>query len=560
MASSSVDICTLCKEDDISSNAITWCTECDVFLCTDCEKHHKRSKASKEHSTMRTVDYHKLPRFMLETSNRCQDHDKRYELYCAFHSCPCCIHCIANKHQKCQDLKPLDDILKDFKSSAAVPLLKKDLQDLRESFEEVLKHLKDKIKTIHIQKINGIQEVRTTRKLLNDYFDKLEKEILTDLESQHSKLATDMEALVQQTENRAELIEQLQEDFSTMTKHATEVQTYIGLREIEKTTSQATKYLDELESSSQFNDVEISVSSTVKSILQDVKSFGNISVKSSRKIFQTKTGRKDQAQNLVPMVHGIEQIKPSLLNTLRVPEGEILQTMTSRILPDGTLLLFHDKENSMIQYNSDGTLMKELMTFEEEPYDLCFVKDNTVAVTFYGATKLLLVDVEKIQLLKTIKLAYNGYGVASDGEVIVISHKGDSKIMILNLKEMTEEFLEEICVHRISLFNGKIYGTHYYDNRVDCYSITGEHLWAFNHEDIYQPEGIAVDMNGFVYITSRGENIIVVLSSDGKTIRTVLCEEDGIMEPCAIDINKELEIMLITCLVDNKGGAFIFKI
>ncbi|CAG2247751.1 unnamed protein product [Mytilus edulis] len=237
-----------------------------------------------------------------------------------------------------------------------------------------------------------------------------------------------MEALVKQTENQAELIDKLQEDFSTMTKHATEVQTYIGLREIEKTTSQAAKYLDELESSSQFNDVEISVSSTVKSILQDVKSFGNISVKSSRKFFQTKTGRKDQAQHLVPMVHGIEQIKPTLLNSLRVPKGEILQTMTSRILPDGTLLLFHDKKNSMVQYNSDGTFMKELMTFEEQPYDVCFVKDNTVAVTFYGTTKLLLVDVEKIQLLKTIKLAYNCYGVSSDGEVIVISHKGVVKL------------------------------------------------------------------------------------------------------------------------------------
>ncbi|VDI62507.1 Hypothetical predicted protein [Mytilus galloprovincialis] len=564
MASSGADICTLCKEDGMSSTAITWCTECEVFLCTDCEKHHKKSKASKEHSTMCTVDYHKLPQFMLETSNRCQDHDKKYELYCAFHSCPCCIHCIANKHQKCQDLKPLDDILKDFKLSAAVPLLKKDLQDLRESFEEVLKHLKDQIKTIHNQKTNGIQEVRTTRKLLNDYFDKLEKEILTDLESQHSKLATDMEALVQQTENRAELIDKLQEDISTMTKHATEVQTYIGLREIEKTTSQAAKYLDELESSSQFNDVEISVSSTVKSILQDVKSFGNISVKSSRKIFQTKTGRKDQAQHLVPMVHGIEQIKPTLLNSLRVPEGEILQIITSRILPDGTLLLFHEKKNSMmVQYKSDGTFMKELMTFEEQPYDLCFVKDNTVAITFYGSTRLLLVDIEKIQLLKTIELASNCYGVSSDSEVIVISHKRGSKIIILNLKDMTQNVLEEIRVHRISLFNGKIYGTYYYEDRVDCYRITGEHLWTFTHEDIYQPEGIAVDMNGFVYITSRGKNRIVVLSSDGKTSRTVLCEDDGMNEPYAIDINKELGTMLVTCTnwdVINKGGAFIFKI
>lgn len=68
-----------------------------------------------------------------------------------------------------------------------------------------------------------------------------------------------------------------------MTKHATELQTYIGMREMEKTTSQEAKYLNELGSGSQLNDVAITVSSIVKSVFQDIKSFGNISVKSSTK-------------------------------------------------------------------------------------------------------------------------------------------------------------------------------------------------------------------------------------------------------------------------------------
>ncbi|XP_063409093.1 uncharacterized protein LOC134692565 [Mytilus trossulus] len=368
-----------------------------------------------------------------------------------------------------------------------------------------------------------------------------------------------MGALVQQMENSAKRIDQLQDDFSTMTKHATELQTYIGLREIEKSTSQEANYLDELVSGSQLNDVEITVSSTVKSVLQDIKSFGNISVKSSTKTFQTKIGRKDQAQHLVPMVYGIEQIKPSLLNSLSVPKGDSLKRITGQILPDGMLLLFHNKKNTLIQYNSDGTFMKELMAFKEQPYDVCFVKDNTVAVTFNHATKVLLVDVEKNQLIKTIELALYCYGVSSDGEVLVISHKEARKTTILNLTDMTEEILEGIRLHRISLFNGNIYGTYYYEDRVDCYRITGEHVWTFTHEDIYQPEGIAVDMNGFVYITSLGKNKIVVLSSDGKSSRTVLCKEDGIMEPYAIDINKELRTMMVAC-VDGKTCAFIFKI
>lgn len=68
-----------------------------------------------------------------------------------------------------------------------------------------------------------------------------------------------MMVLAQQTETRAKRIDLLQDDFSTMTKHATELQTYIGLREIEKTTSQEERYLDELESGSQLQRILLSV-------------------------------------------------------------------------------------------------------------------------------------------------------------------------------------------------------------------------------------------------------------------------------------------------------------
>lgn len=82
---------------------------------------------------------------------------------------------------------------------------------------------------------------------------------------------------------------------------------------------------------------------------------------------------------------------------------------------------------------------------------------------------MLLVDVERNQLIKTIELAHYCYGVSSDGEALVSSQKEARKTTILNLKDMTEEILEGICLHRISLFNGKIYGTYYYEDRVDCY-------------------------------------------------------------------------------------------
>lgn len=301
MESTSTDVCTLCTEDGISNYAVQWCTECEVFLCTDCERHHKRSKASKEHSTMSTVDYHKLPKSIRETSNRCKDHDKKYELYCSTHACPCCVQCITDTHQKCQDMKPLADILKEVKSSAAIPLLKKDLKDLKENFEEVIKYLGDRIKTINSQKEKGLEEVLAMRKQLNDHFDKLEKQIHDDLDAKHSKLKAKLEEIVNEMENRATLVGQLEDEFDTMTKYATELQLYVGLQELETAASRETKYMEDLESENHLDDnnLEVKISSAVFSVLQEDCPFGDISIKSSPHSFHLKIGRKGQAQHLV---------------------------------------------------------------------------------------------------------------------------------------------------------------------------------------------------------------------------------------------------------------------
>ncbi|CAG2251472.1 unnamed protein product [Mytilus edulis] len=249
MASSDRDNCTLCyDEDGTSAEAVIWCTECEVFLCTDCDKHHKKSKTSKDHKTMSTKELHKLPKFMLEISSQCRDHKKKFELYCSFHDCPCCVTCITDEHKKCQDLKPLSDILKHIKSSASIQLLEKDLKNVKENLEEIIKYLNDRIDICKSQKTEAAEQIRSMRKFLDDLLNKLEQEILDDLESMQSQLTSKMNTLIQQLKTEAEQIIKLQSEFSKMTQYATELQMYVGLREIEKTTSQAAKYIDTLKS------------------------------------------------------------------------------------------------------------------------------------------------------------------------------------------------------------------------------------------------------------------------------------------------------------------------
>ncbi|XP_071138232.1 E3 ubiquitin-protein ligase TRIM71-like [Mytilus edulis] len=551
MASSFKHLCTICHDDGISNRAVTWCTECEVLFCEDCEKPHSKSRLSKTHKTLPAEHYHQLPTFMQEISSQCKDHNMKFELYCSFHTCPCCVQCVSDIHQKCQDLKALSDVLRHVKASASVQLLEKDLKDVKENLDTTIKYMKTRISTINTQKKIAVEEIRSMGKSINDYLTKLEQDILNDLESKHKKLILDMATILQQMEEQASQINQMQSQFSKMTQYSTELQMFIGLREVEKTTSQTAKYIEDLEIGDHFieKNLQVNISSALQSILRDVKSFGDINIDTNSSTLQIKAGRKKQAQDLILKVPGIKQIKPSLLTRLAIPKDMMyLRIYACRILPDGKFIILDGRKNQLLLFGKDGTFIRIVATFSESPFDACFVRSNTVAVTLGLVHQTPLVDIEKnkSKIIQTIKLSHFCYGVASDGKNLVIS-SNNRHITTVNLDDMSHTIIERMeGVGRISLFQGNIYGTNYSGDKVCCYKSTGEPLWTFQHQDIGRPEGITIDMQGFVYIGSNGTNNVVVVSPDGQTSKTIISEADGIIRPYGIDVNKETKMIIVS--------------
>ncbi|XP_052103641.1 uncharacterized protein LOC127737148 [Mytilus californianus] len=559
------DVCTLCQHDDLSNQTVTWCRECEVFLCMDCDKHHKKSPSSKCHKIMSTEDYQKLPAFMQDVSGECQEHKKEFELYCSFHTCPCCVQCVT-KHQKCQDLKPLSEIITNVKSSASVQLLEKDIKDLKKNFEHILQYLKSMIDKNNIQKTKAIEEIRTMRRSIDDYIDRLEQQILGDLEIKHSKLKVNMKTLLKQMEHRTVKIRKLQEDFSNMTLYATKLQMYIGLREIEKTTSEEAKYIEDVESGGHLkeNNLEIKISSSLQSILQDVKSFGDINIRTSYSTVQIKAGRKDQAQHLVPAFLGIENIEPSLIKSVTMPKGVCPVAMNAcRILPDGKILILDGRQQRLLLFSTDGIFMRIVVTFKSSPYDLCIVKKNSVAISFGTLNQSALIGIKKNKIIQTIELSHNCKGVTSDGQILLISTYGtlDEKCTLVNLKDMSHKILKGVGGNCMSLFKENVYCTNAREHKVSCYKMTGEPLWTYMYNGIKSPCGLALDINGFVYVASLGTNKIVVVSQDGKTSKTILSEANAIFIPVGIDIHRDTGMMVVSCnMSDGRPNILVFRI
>lgn len=248
----------------------------------------------------------------------------------------------------------------------------------------------------------------------------LEKEILDDLESYQSKLKSEMNTLLGQLKQQANQTSRMLSEFYKMTKHATELQMYIGLGEIEKKTFKAAKYIDDLKSGAHFveKNLEVSISPVLKSLLQDFKSFGDVHIRTGSSTLQIKSGRKDHVQYLVPNVPEIDQIKPSFLTKLTIShEVRSLTIQSCRILPGGRFLLVVEFfGNRVFLYSHKGIFMREVAKPTGYSHDVCYVRNNTVAVSL-GPNKILaMVDVGKNEIIKTIELSERCDSVASDGQ------------------------------------------------------------------------------------------------------------------------------------------------
>ncbi|CAC5391104.1 unnamed protein product [Mytilus coruscus] len=559
MSSSAKHICTICHYDDISKAEVTWCKECEVFFCGDCEKPHKKLRVTMLHKTMSSQDCQKLPTFMQEISSQCRDHNKKFERYCVSHACPCCDQCITDKHQNCRDIEALLDNNKQVKVS-----VENELKEVNDDLDKAITYLKTRIRTIDTQKTETFEQIRYFRKLIDDYLNKIEQKILNDLDSKHSELKLNMASIVLQMEQRLSKIEQMQSEYTKMTQYATELQKYIGLREIKKTTSQTSKYIEDLESGDHFieKNLEVNISSALQSILQDVKSFGDIHINTTSFILKLKAGKKDQAK-CIPV---IDQIKPNLFKRLTIPQSmKCLNIMACLVLPDDKVIILDYNKKQLLLFSNDG--MRKVFTFREYPLDACFVRNNTVAVILGSANQAGLVDVELNTIIQIVEISHYCYGVASDGRNLIIS-SNKYKITKVNLDDMSQTIFEKGVeeLYYISLFQGNITGTTYSQNKICCCKSIEEPFRTFQLKDIVKPGGLTLDKNGFVYIASHGNNSDVVVSPDGKSSRKILSGADDINAPWAKDINRKTGMMAVSSYISDEGNdtfydtAFIYKI
>lgn len=166
-------LCDACAENEQISPADGYCVNCNDCLCQHCIKCHKTNRASRRHILL---DKSKIPtlRNSQKRKDACSIHGSIIEYYCSSCDLFGC-SCLATGHQSCT-VHFIPSILADFDIFQENCNYKERLSNLRQKLVMNRRKYQSNCAAADVFKERAKRDLMRQRKMLNDFFDNLERQ------------------------------------------------------------------------------------------------------------------------------------------------------------------------------------------------------------------------------------------------------------------------------------------------------------------------------------------------------------------------------------------------
>ena len=562
--SSSPSFCGICDIRHISKPSDVWCPDCEEGICTECIEHHSLAKPSRNHTTIPIEEYQKLPSYVLEIKEHCDEHHEKFNLYCKEHECPCCRICNLENHKDCKNVAIMEEIIKNVKTSNMFTDIEHLIKEMIENISKIRQNRETNSSSVKEHKRiieNEIQELRTK---INTHLDKLQEDLMKQLTEAEKQVTNESRELLVSLDEKQKELTEYQTNVVNIRKYASDLQTLLALKQIEKDVETQDTCLHSLVNSNSLNQVKLSykIDSGLKTITTNIQKFGEVVVESKPCEMNLVRKKDKQAQMMVadlspPM--SVDNIQLKLKQKINIKEKIITGCCLSS---DGIMVFSCYIANTVIFINKEGV---ELFQLDKDKtgcyaFNTVFIKDNnSVAVSYGGDNRCLtIIDIESQKVMTTIPMDTYIYGMAVRGRTIYYC-AGSKGIQMFNLNDKSISNVinsDMTCVHYVATSGYKLYYTNYDTHFVTCCDLHGTTQWKFKNERVLRgPLGVFVDNDGNVFVIGLYSENVVVISPDGQRHKQLLSSKDGLQSPRVLDYDKYTNRLLV---VNNSGTAFLF--
>ena len=563
--SSCPSFCGICENRHISKPSEAWCRECEEGLCTECIEYHSSWKLLRGHTTIPIAEYQKLPSYVLEIKEHCNEHHEKFNLYCKEHECPCCGICNVENHKDCKEVTVLENIIKNVKTSTMFNETEHLIKEMFENIGKIRQNRETNSSFVKEQKRIIQDEIQELRTKVNNHLDKLQENLMKELIELEKQVTEETHELLVSLEEKQKKLIEYQTNIVNIKKYSSELQTFIAVKQIEKDVETNDTCLQSLVNSDSLKQTKLTykIDTGLKNITTSIQKFANVVVESKpcEVVF---VRRKDkQAQMMVAEISPSMSVVNIQLNLKQKINIKGTDVRGCSLLPDGRMVFSCYSSNTVRFINKEGIESFQISTDKSGSFDTVYIKDNnSVAVSSgcRGKRCITIIDIESKKVMTTIPMDTYIYGMAVRGRTIYYCTSGKGlKMLNLSDRSVSDIISSDMSyVYYVATSGDKLYYTNNNTNTVICCDLHGTTQWEFNDERVLQhPLGISVDNDGNVYVVGCHSNNVMVISPDGQRHRQLLASKDGLSNPDALDYDKSTNRLLV---VNQIGTAFLFDV
>ncbi|XP_063408887.1 uncharacterized protein LOC134692362 [Mytilus trossulus] len=406
------------------------------------------------------------------------------------------------------------------------------------------------------------KEIRQKRAEINKLLDNLEKQIIKDLEEKEYQSKKSIQNVLSSVKEKETMVTQCQITFLSIKQYASNLQTFLGINEIEVKVYENEQYLQSLKEANSLEQIGLvwkvdPVSETIS------KFFGSIEMTNQTSSLGFISSKNKQAQ-----IQVVTTKKTSINDVKLILQKEITiygqHTKGCCMSKEGDFLFtVHFFQKSLITIGSKNKLKHKMKLGPSYGFDITLIDETTIAISDGNSGKKFgidIIDIKNQRKINFIELPGRTWGIARDHDSLFVCVDGRGIYKVNTSDYITSHVIScNLPMHSyVAVFSDKIYYTNPEDNSVVCYDENGSRVWTFQDELILnEPEGMTVDKNGNVYVVGFGSNNVIIISSDGKHHKQVLPRDNGLSSPSAIFLDAEKKKLLVA---NTEKTAFVYNI
>ncbi|XP_071123529.1 uncharacterized protein [Mytilus edulis] len=408
-------------------------------------------------------------------------------------------------------------------------------------------------------------EISAIREQINNHLDKIQDNCIAEIDKTVENSIQQIQSFLPSVTKKQKEIDDCIEDIESIKTHATDMQTFLGFKQLEINLKQTENNILSWVNGDSLSQVMVSykLNTLLQHISKEIITFGKPVVDVNPCKLSLKRRKEGQAQLMKVNVYPKRSVEHMTLELKAKIKTEANDVSGCCILPCGKFVISNYNPSDLTICSADGKVEKIITNRVYDIHDVTCVDNETVAVISSSKKNIILVSLISGKESRIIYTSSPSHGlIYFAGNFIVCLTSG--KLQRVNMQGVQDNHTNYNpsavgSIYVSAYRNDTLYSIEKTSNKIVCHNKKGNVLWKFTDEKTLKcPQSITVDEHGISFVAMKGSNKVIAIAADGEKHKILLSEKDLRGSPWAIDYNSNLKSLLVA---NEKGGqAFLYTV